>query len=127
MPSERSSASAMTGLNALRTKARSISLQTCIRPFCRTESVIGSTVMFAILRLAWRLVSGEDARRRSPGPDRCRSERAARCSSDGDDEIADRIDLDPVPRLDHRRAIELLDDRRPREARVDGQTLAQVH
>src|SRR6516162_2115922 len=49
MPSERSSASAITGLNALRTNARSISLQTCIRPFCNTERVTGSSAMASIV------------------------------------------------------------------------------
>src|SRR5450755_3450673 len=52
MPSERSSASAITGLKALRTNTRSISLQTCIRPFCRTESVIGSTSIGWIIGVA---------------------------------------------------------------------------
>src|SRR3954468_23991208 len=98
MPSERSSASAITGLNALRTKARSISLQTCIRPFCRTESVIGSGVCTALILFP----------------------------SEADEKVADRIDGDPVARLDHRRAVELLDDRRPVEARRGGQALAHV-
>ena len=37
-----------------------------------------------------------------------------------DDEVADRIDLDPVARLDHGRAIELLDDRRPAKLASSG-------
>src|SRR5450631_3007202 len=97
MPSERSSASAITGLKALRTNARSISLQTCIRPFCRTERVIASGVSTALI-----------------------------FSSHADDQVADRIDLDVVAGLDHRRAVELLDDRRPIEARISRQVLAHV-
>src|SRR5512134_2095697 len=43
MPSERSMPSEITGLKAERQKARSISLQTCCRPFWITLSVIGSS------------------------------------------------------------------------------------
>ena len=204
MPSERSSASAITGLKALRTNARSISLQTCIRPFCRTERVMGSTVMLAdcaaaLCRCVLRRARGHPAartsahvhrsarlRRRSPrftslrrppdtrratcsvstpracatarrrgsgrwgalrsevqggvrrgfslgpgdierssAPRRRRSIRAA-IAQHRDDQIADRIHLDPIPRLDHRRAVELLDDRRPVEAGAGGQVLANV-
>src|SRR6187431_1995412 len=96
MPSERSSASAITGLKALRTNARSISLQTCIRPFCRTERVMGSTTM-------------------------CHC-----ASSNRHDQIPDRIHLDAIAGLDHRRAVELLDDRRPVEAGAGRQMLANV-
>src|SRR3954454_10601109 len=42
MPSERSSASAMTGEKAEREKARSISLQTCCKPACTTARVSAS-------------------------------------------------------------------------------------
>ena len=101
MPSERSSASAITGLNALRTNARSISLQTCIRPFCSTERVIGS--------------SASCSRRRHSVPVQTLTIRlpigstSTRCA-----------------RLDHGRAVELLDDRRPLEPRRDRQPLAHV-
>src|SRR5947209_20260166 len=98
MPSERSSASAMTGLNALRTNARSISLQTCIRPFCSTESVIGSGVCTAVIFVL----------------------------SDAHDQVADGIDGDALAGLDDGRAIELLDDRRALEARFGRQPLAHV-
>src|ERR671919_2041484 len=47
MPSERSSASLITGENAERTNARSISLQTCCSPFWMTARVIGSTGSFS--------------------------------------------------------------------------------
>src|SRR5687767_5292688 len=47
MASERSSASLITGENAERTKARSISLQTCCSPFWMTARVIGSTGSFS--------------------------------------------------------------------------------
>src|SRR6185295_15401600 len=42
MPSDRSMPSEITGENAERTKARSISLQTWIRPFWMTVNVTGS-------------------------------------------------------------------------------------
>ena len=45
MPSERSSASAMTGEKAAREKARSISSQTCCRPAWMTPRVMGSRVI----------------------------------------------------------------------------------
>src|SRR5215210_5034303 len=45
MPSERSSASAMTGEKAEREKATSISLQTCCRPAWITARVSGSRLM----------------------------------------------------------------------------------
>ena len=52
MPSERSSASAMTGEKAEREKARSISLQTCCKPACTTARVRASERAHAlILRL----------------------------------------------------------------------------
>ena len=44
MPSERSLASAITGLKAAREKAKSISLQTWTRPFSMTARVMGSRV-----------------------------------------------------------------------------------
>src|SRR6478752_7646109 len=98
MPSERSSASAITGEKALRTNARSISLQTCIRPFCSTERVIGSGVSMSLIFAL----------------------------SDGDDQVADRIDRDPVAGLDHGRAVELLDDRRADEGGSEWQGFAHV-
>src|SRR3954466_8945422 len=47
MPSERSMPSEITGEKAERTKARSISLQTWIRPFWMTVSVTGSRLDMA--------------------------------------------------------------------------------
>src|SRR5687768_11695837 len=46
MPSELSSASLSSGENAERTKARSISLQTCCSPFWMPARVIGSSGSF---------------------------------------------------------------------------------
>src|SRR5687767_11049324 len=91
MPSERSSASLITGENAERTKARSISLQTCCSPFWMTARVMGSTGSFSY----------------------------------GDDEIPQRVDDGAIARLEHRGAVELLDDRRAVDARR--QALAPVH
>ena len=56
MPSERSSASEITGLNAARTNARSISLQTCCSPFWITARVTGSS---AVVRLSSGGMGGE--------------------------------------------------------------------
>ena len=54
MPSERSSASAITGEKAAREKARSISSQTCCRPAWMTPRVMGSRVIGPIRhRLKW--------------------------------------------------------------------------
>src|SRR5215468_2672441 len=49
MPSERSMPSEITGEKAERTNAKSISLQTCIRPFWITVSVTGSRLDMAAM------------------------------------------------------------------------------
>src|SRR5436190_7010319 len=54
MPSERSMPSEITGLKAARQNARSISLQTCCRPFWITARLIGSRALMG------RLVYGDE-------------------------------------------------------------------
>src|SRR5437660_6153291 len=54
MPSERSSASLITGENAERTKVTSISLQTCCKPLWMTARVTGSIIFSSrVALLTW--------------------------------------------------------------------------
>src|SRR5207249_197340 len=46
--------------------------------------------------------------------------------TDGDLQVAERVDTDAVPRLDHRRGVELFHDRRPRELDAGPELLAPV-
>src|SRR5512146_423199 len=55
MPSERSMPSEITGEKAERTKARSISLQTWIRPFWMTVRVMGSRFDMALCLSQFRV------------------------------------------------------------------------
>src|SRR5882757_10992554 len=96
MPSERSRPSAITGLNAARTKAMSISLQTCCRPFWMTASVTGSIFFIS-------------------GPSR-----------HADDDIAGSVGAGVVARLHHRGRIELLQDRGADKFAVQRQSVALV-
>src|SRR5512147_2086997 len=102
MPSERSIVSEITGLNAARQNARSISLHTCCRPFWITARVTGSIVL-AVASIT--------------APPR-RSHRH--------DQVAEPVALHGAARLDERGAVELLDHRRPVEACPRGQALAPV-
>src|SRR5215510_6034411 len=106
MPSERSKPSEITGEHAARSNVRSISLATCCKPFCTTTSVTGSIAMLSASRYLSRRRSAEGA--------------------DGDLEIAQRVDANPIARLDDRRRIELFHDRRPLELGADTELLAAV-
>src|SRR4051812_29080237 len=123
MPSERSKASEMTGLNAARTKARSISLQTCCSPLSMTARVTGSRLRIVRTSLVLQAVN-------TPSTDWGRG-RAAGCAGscgalDADDEVAEPVDRDGVAGLDHRRGVELLEDRGAAELGAERQQVAGV-
>src|SRR5579872_5772799 len=97
MPSERSRPSAMTGLNAARTNAKSISLQTCCNPFWMTARLTGSSLLISCI------------------------------PSDLDEHITARIDVGTVLRLNDRGGIELFDNGGTNEAIIARQFLALIY
>src|ERR1039458_7186023 len=103
MPSERSIASEITGENAARQNARSISLQAWLRPFWITTRVMGSMLMLMV----------PDVPPSYPGRRFIASHRHQ--------QIAQCVQLHAVARIDHRGAVELLDDGRAGESRVQRQ------
>src|SRR5216684_4013044 len=94
MPSERSRPSAITGLNAARTKVVSISLQTCCKPFWMTASVTGSIV---VTLLSLRNM---------------------------DDHITQYVDLRPIAGMNHGRRIQLLQNRGAQEFAIQWQAIS---
>src|SRR5690606_28721401 len=105
MPSDRSSASAITGEKADREKATSISLQTCCRPLRITARVTGSTV---------------------DGRGSCMADLHREGQRHVYDEIADGVGARGRTGLDDRCGVELLDHGGAGDDGVTGQALAAV-
>src|SRR5690606_29164256 len=95
MPFERSNASEMTGENAVFSWTRSISVQTCCRPFSMTVRSTGSIAIFVSLQ-----------------PSTCSVEAVHL-----DEDIAKVVDAAARAGVDDQRCIHLFDDGRPLELR----------